>query len=82
LNVVEEQAVLATLVIHPLTFDRIRIAQEDNLKLQELLEKANRCNASRFHFTNDGLLRMGDVRIVIPDNVELRRDILDEAHKT
>jgi CO dehydrogenase/acetyl-CoA synthase alpha subunit len=50
--------------------------------MQGLMEKANRSNASGFHFTNDGLLRMGNARIVIPNDVELRRDILDEAHKT
>jgi hypothetical protein len=82
LNDVGEQAALATLVIHPLTFDRIKLAQENDLELQGLMEKANPSNASEFHFTNDGLLRMGDARIVIPNDVELRRDILDEAHKT
>jgi hypothetical protein len=46
------------------------------------MEKANRNDASRFHFTNDDLLRMGDARIFIPNDVKLRRDILDEAHKT
>jgi hypothetical protein len=50
--------------------------------LQELMEKANRSDASRFHFTDDVFLRMEDARIVIPNDAELRRDILDEAHKT
>jgi hypothetical protein len=58
------------------------LAQENDLKMQGLMEKANRSNAFGFYFTNDGLLRMGDARIVIPNDVELRRDILDEAHKT
>jgi hypothetical protein len=82
LNAVEERSVLATLVIHPLTSDRIKIAQENDLELQELMEKANRGDAPGFHFTDDDLLRMRDARIVIPNDVELRRDILDEAHKT
>jgi hypothetical protein len=33
LNVAEEQAVLATLVIYPLTFDRIKVAQENDLEV-------------------------------------------------
>jgi hypothetical protein len=82
LNVVEEQAALATLVIHPLISDRIKMAQENDLELQELMEKAHRGDASRFHLTDDGLLRMGDARIVIPNDMELRRDILDEPHNT
>jgi hypothetical protein len=75
------QAILATLVIHPLTSDRIKTAQENDLELQVLIEKANHRDASGFHFTNNGLLIMGDAKIVIPNDV-LRRDILDEAHKT
>jgi hypothetical protein len=82
MNVVEEQAALATLVIHPLTSDRIKLSQENDLELQRLMEKANHSNTSGFHFTNDDVLGMGDARIVIPNDVELRRDILDEAHKT
>jgi hypothetical protein len=73
LSVAQEQAVLATLVIHPLTSYIIKLAQENDLEVQGLMEKANRNNASGFHFTNDGLLRMGDARIVIPNDVELRR---------
>jgi CO dehydrogenase/acetyl-CoA synthase alpha subunit len=46
------------------------------------MEKANHGDAPGFYFTDDDLLRMGDARIVIPNDVELRRDILDEAHKT
>jgi hypothetical protein len=80
LNVVE--VALATLVIQPLTSDRIKMAQGSDLELQKLMEKANRGNASGFYFTDDGLLRMGDARIVIPNDEELKRDILDEAHKT
>jgi hypothetical protein len=82
LNAIEERVALVTLVIHPLTSDKIQLAQENDLELQELMEKANHSKASRFHFTNDGLLRMGDARIVIPNDMELRRDILHEAHKT
>jgi hypothetical protein len=67
----EEQATLTTLVIQPLTADRIKVAQENDLKLQELMEKANRGDAPGFHFTNDDLLRTRDARIVIPNDAEL-----------
>jgi hypothetical protein len=78
----EEQAALATLVIHPLIFDRIKMAQENDLELWELMEKSNCGNASEFYFIDDGLLRMGDARTVVPNDMELRRDILDEGHKS
>jgi hypothetical protein len=38
--------------------------------------------APGFYFTEDDLLRTGDARTVIPNDAELRRDILNEAHKT
>jgi hypothetical protein len=79
---IEEQTALATLVIRPLIFDRIKMGQENDLELQELMEKANRGDAPRFHFTDDDLLRTGDARTVIPNDVELRREIIDEAHKS
>jgi hypothetical protein len=78
----EEQAALATLVIHPLISSRIKMAQENYLQLQELMEKANQGDAPGYYFTDDGLLRTGDARIVIPNDEELRRDILDESHKS
>jgi len=78
----KEQAALATLVTRPLIFDRIKMAQENDLELQELMEKANRSDAPGFHFTDDDLLRTGDARTVIPNDAELRREILDEAHKS
>jgi hypothetical protein len=65
-----------------LTANRIKIAQENNLELQELMEKANQGIASGFHFTNDDLLRTSDARVVIPNDAKLRRDILSEAHKS
>jgi hypothetical protein len=79
---VEEQAALAILVIRPLIYDRIKEAQENDLELQELMEKAKRGDAPDFYFTDDDLLRTGDARTIIPNDAELRRDILDEAHKS
>jgi hypothetical protein len=46
------------------------------------MEKANHIDDPGFHFTKDDLLRTGDVRTVRPNDAKLRRDILDEAHKT
>lgn len=61
INPTKEQAALATLVIQPLTADRIKVTQENDLKLQELMEKANRGNDPGF--TNDDLLRTADVKL-------------------
>jgi len=77
-----KDAVLAALIIRPLIADRIKIAQENDLGLQQLMEKVSQGKALGFHFTNDDLFRTGDARVVIPNNAELRRDILNEAYKT
>jgi hypothetical protein len=58
------------------------MAKGNDLELQELMEKANRGDAPGFHFTDDNLLRTGDARTVILNDVELRREILDEDHKS
>jgi hypothetical protein len=78
----DDDAAIAALIIQPLTANRIKIAQENDLELQELIEKANQGMASGFHFTNDNLLRTSDARVVIPNDAKLKRDILSEAHKT
>jgi hypothetical protein len=46
------------------------------------MENAKRGDAPDFYFTNDDLLRTGDAKTVIPKDAEIRRDILDEAHKS
>ena len=77
----DDNVAIAALIIQPLIANRIKIAQENDLELQELMEKANQGMASGFHFTNDDLLRTGDARVVIPNDAKLRRDILNKAHK-
>jgi hypothetical protein len=77
-----KDAILSALIIRPLTADRIKIAQENDLGLQQLKEKASQGKAPGFYFTEDDLLRTGNARIVIPNDAELRRDILNEAYKT
>jgi hypothetical protein len=77
-----KDVVLAALIIRPLTANRIKIAQENDLGLQQLMEKTSQGKAPCFYFTEDGLLRTGDARTVIPNDAELKRDILNEAHKT
>ncbi|XP_062164975.1 uncharacterized protein LOC133871563 [Alnus glutinosa] len=63
-----KDAILAALIIRPLTADRIKIAQENDLGLQQLMEKTSQGKASGFYFTEDDLLRTGDARAVIPND--------------
>jgi hypothetical protein len=63
-----KDAILAALIIRLLIADRIKIAQENDLGLQQLMEKASQGKAPSFHFPEDDLLRTGDARIVIPND--------------
>jgi len=72
--------VMAALVIQPLWNDRIRMAQENDLELQDTIDGARHREASGYYLTEDGILKTGR-RIVIPNDAELRRYILDEAYQ-
>jgi len=74
--------IMAALVVHPLSLDRIRYAQENDLGLQDLMDGTRRGEATGFFLTGEGMLKTSGGRIVIPNDAELRRDILDEAHQT
>jgi len=65
-----------------LNVDRIRVAHEDDLELQDLRDKARQGEADGFYVTEGGTLKTSSGRIVIPSDAELRRDIHDEAHQT
>lgn len=78
----EELTFVTTLVIQPLTDDRVEEAQEQDPMLTELREKAKYEEAPNFYFTMDDCLRTsGNMTFVLNDD-ELKRDILEEAHQT
>jgi hypothetical protein len=72
---------LATLSIQPMLTDWIKVAQEADPELKELKEKISQGEASSFSFATDGILR-NHSRVVLPKDDKLRKEILDEAHKT
>jgi hypothetical protein len=57
------------------------VAQEADPELKELREKISQGKASSFSFASDGILR-NHSRVVLPKDDKLRKEILDEAHKT
>jgi hypothetical protein len=77
-----ESPTLAALVVQPLTRERIRIAQENDEELRELIAKARNGEASEFQITSEGVLKTKDGRTIVPNHAELRREILNEAHQT
>jgi hypothetical protein len=72
---------LATLSIQLMLTDWIKVAQEADPELKELKEKISQGEASSFSFAADGILR-NHSRVVLPKDDKLRKEILDEAHKT
>jgi ribonuclease HI len=74
--------IMAALVVESMSDDRIRMAQEDDLELQDLMDRARRGEADGFQLAEGGTLKTSSGRAVIPSNAELRRDILNEAHQT
>jgi hypothetical protein len=69
--------IMAALVIQSLCNDRIRKAQENDLELQDTIDGARHGEAFGYYLVEDGILKTGNGRTVIPNDAELRRDILD-----
>jgi len=73
--------VIAVLKVQPQCIDKIREAQGNDLELQDLIDKARQREAPGFYLTEGGILKTSSGRTIIPNDSELRRDILDDAHK-
>lgn len=78
----DELTSLAEFIIHSLILYKVKIAQERNLAMTELMEKVNYGEAPGFHFTMDDVLKNSDIRTVIPNDAELKKYIFDEANQT
>jgi hypothetical protein len=73
----EVQALMEKLEIQPTLLEKIRIAQEKDDETIRLKGKINKCTG--FYITPDGLLRYQN-RICVPNDKEIRKLILEEAH--
>ena len=80
LNVDNVGVLLATQNIRPVLKERIQEAQPNDPKLIEIIEKVKQGKETPFILQDDTLM-LGD-RIWVPDNDNLRREILDEAHNS
>lgn len=74
-------AFVATLVVQTLTQDKVREAQERDQKYVKLKKRASNGEAPNFWITMDGLLRY-EHWVRVPDNDDLKREILEKAHQT
>ena len=75
------EGTIANLTLAPTLRDRIVAAQKDNVGMEKIRQrlKENDPKAACFRQDRDGVLWFNN-RLVVPKDLELRKQILDEAH--
>ena len=75
-----EEALLASFQVRPILIDRILEIQTTDDEIQELIQLRNDGKKKDLRIReSDGMLMQGN-RMYVPNNAELKKDILDEAH--
>ena len=73
--------IIASLIITPTLIDKISALQKNDKFIQKLCERVRKGEASSFQIDNNGTLRLQG-RICVPDIAELKREVMDECHKS
>lgn len=82
LDMVDSTAnVLAALIITPSLIERIKEAQKEDTTLREIREKMMTSQVDGFQIHNDGSLWYQG-RLCVPDEDDLRKEVLKEAHNS
>ncbi|XP_041020390.1 uncharacterized protein LOC121262015 [Juglans microcarpa x Juglans regia] len=76
---VDQQALIASLIVQPVLIDRIKLTQKEDSKLAKLIEEEENGNKLEFSISEDGILRFGN-RLCLSCNDEIKRLILEEVH--
>ena len=79
LDVGELGSLLAQLHIRPTLYDRVRQKQMSDQHLQHLAKLVRDGTRQDLQIKEDGTLMYG-LRVCVPDDPELRKEILEEAH--
>ncbi|KAM3001256.1 hypothetical protein FF2_037573 [Malus domestica] len=75
-----EEACLANFQVRPILIDRVLEAQMNDEETQEIIQARNQGKKKDFKIgETDGML-MQRSRMYLPNNAELKKEILDEAH--
>ena len=76
----KEEALLASFQVRPILIDRILDAQMNDEEIQELIQARSKGKKKDLRIReSDGML-MQESRMYVPNNAELKKEILDEAH--
>ena len=76
-----KHAVIAYLVITPTLLQKIANKQSEDNFTKKMVERIESGGDSHFEIDNQGVLRLNG-RICVPDDETLKREVLDECHKS
>ena len=81
LELIDKGALLATFYVRPVLIDRIRELQTQDPTLIKLKRETESGQLKGFSVLENGTLMMGH-RLCVPDVVELKKEIMEEAHSS
>ena len=81
LEVEDSEALLATFHVRPLLMDQILAGKSQDPQIIKLEEEIEKGKKAEFQIRDDGMIVKGQ-RMCVPENGELKRDIMEEAHSS
>ncbi|WJZ84253.1 hypothetical protein VitviT2T_003866 [Vitis vinifera] len=79
MRVLDSGALMANFRVQPDLVGRIKALQKNNLNLVKLMEEVKKGNKPDFVLSDDEILRFM-TRLCVPNDGDLRRELLEEAH--
>ncbi|RVW88173.1 Transposon Ty3-G Gag-Pol polyprotein [Vitis vinifera] len=79
MRVLDSGALVANFRVQPDLVGRIKALQKNDLNLVQLMEEVKKGNKPDFVLSDDGILRFR-TRLCVPNDGDLRRELLEEAH--
>ena len=79
MRVLDSGALVANFRVQPDLVGRIKALQKNDLNLVQLMEEVKKGSKSNFVLLDDGILRFR-ARLCVPNDGDLRRKLLEEAH--
>ncbi|XP_071917048.1 uncharacterized protein [Coffea arabica] len=75
------KVILGNIVVNSTLLERIKGSQEKDTEVQKWSEKVGKGEKSDFNLGSNGILKFRN-RIVVPNDEELKKEILEEAHRS
>ena len=79
IRVLDSRALMANFKVQPDLIGRIKTLQKNDVQLLQLMEEVKRGSKPDFVLSDDGILKFG-TRLCVPNDGDLRRKLLEEAH--